>query len=561
MSSSNGTGTTLPDELLSMVCQELGYDGDFGSLYKCALSSKSFADPALRTMYQRHQFSPVFEQRDELELLRREADLDFATRAAAQTRFFRKWTVLWRSIVLSSLGDDAQPLTYKPYCRYIQTLDFRNLSAMLDDYKFTKPIQTTFFKKGLEAFWFPRKEFTRNAVDVIATVNAIGEAVTKKATLLEEIDGHISPGFLPRWISRSPKLSSMVLWRGDALAGGAGAAIAEECEHFRDLTLHEWLSPDADESFAKFLDELKPNTLDYFEMISYNNLGRLSFEALGRHKSLRELALGNLNQEAVKSLNFLKGCTELQIVKLDDLYGTVQLEESNNDVFLEVVQWLSSCRKLRDLSLKKFLDGPAILSRVLCSPNVKLTRLSLEAYTVRHTNAQLFHGALAEQKSLESVWLKGNGEDTTPDDLSIMVQGLCALKNLKELVLKDVSDEFSGDHITTLAVSLPLLEDFWTSGGEVSEDILPALAGLKNLKNLTLYAMTQFSSTAIMEFLGSLDTETQRGFNLSLMASSQEYDLSDSEQELIREYIRASLEGRFDFVLWRDAETSDSEDD
>jgi hypothetical protein len=52
MSSSNGTGTTLPDELLSMVCQELGYDGDFGALYKCALSSKSFADPALRTMYQ-----------------------------------------------------------------------------------------------------------------------------------------------------------------------------------------------------------------------------------------------------------------------------------------------------------------------------------------------------------------------------------------------------------------------------------------------------------------------------------------------------------------------------
>jgi hypothetical protein len=45
-------GESLPDEILSMICQELGNDRDFGSLFKCALSSKSFADPALRTIYQ-----------------------------------------------------------------------------------------------------------------------------------------------------------------------------------------------------------------------------------------------------------------------------------------------------------------------------------------------------------------------------------------------------------------------------------------------------------------------------------------------------------------------------
>jgi hypothetical protein len=43
---------SLPDEILSMICQELGHDRDFGSLYRCALSSRAFADPALRTMYQ-----------------------------------------------------------------------------------------------------------------------------------------------------------------------------------------------------------------------------------------------------------------------------------------------------------------------------------------------------------------------------------------------------------------------------------------------------------------------------------------------------------------------------
>jgi len=473
-------------------------------------------------------------------------------------QFFRKWTVLWRSIILSSLDGHR---TYKPYCRYIRTLDLRNLSTMLEDLKFTGAVSKAFFAHGLEPFHFTKREFKRAAIDVVPTVNAVGEAVTAKTTLLEEIDGHLSPAFLPRWISRSPKLETVVLWRGDALANDAGVAIASNCENFRSLTIHEWLSPDADEVFAAFLNDLKQDTLGYFEMISYNNIGRLSFEALGRHKSLRELNLGNLSQEAVLNLNQLKGCTEVHTLKLDDNFGTVQLEALNNDVFLEVVEWLSSCQKLRDLSLKKFFDGPALLSRVLYSPHVKLTKLSLEGYTVRHTNAQLFHSALAEQKSLESVWLKGNGEETTPGDLQIMVEGLCNLTNLRELVLKDVSDEFSEDHIMTLALSLPLLEDFWTSGDEVSTDILPVLANLKHLKNLTLYAMTKFSPDAILDFLSSLDPETQRGFNLSLMAADPDSDLSDSEQDMIREFIRANLDGRFDFVLWRDAELSDSEDD
>jgi hypothetical protein len=450
---------------------------------------------------------------------------------------------------------------FKPYCRYIKTLDFRNLSSMLEDVKFTGPVRRDFFANGLQSFNFPKREYNRQVVDVIATVNAIGEAVTAKTALLEEIDGHISPGFLPRWISRSPKLHSLVLWKGDALVNGAGAAIAKHCESFRNLTLHEWLSPDADKEFASFLDDLPKDSLAYFELISYNNIGKLSFEALGRHKALQQLHLSNLNQEAVQNLNALRSCTELHTLKLEDNLGTLQLEATENDVFLEVVAWLSSCSKLRDLSLKRFFDGPSILARVLYSPNVKLKRLSLEGYTVRHTSSQLFHSALSEQKSLESVWLKGIGDETTPDDLQIMVEGLCHLTNLRELVLKDVSDEFSEDHIITLALSLPLLEDFWTSGGEVTADILPPLANLPHLKNLTLYAMTQLTSDAIIDFLSSLDPETQRGFNFSLMAAAPSTDLSEMEQEMIREYIRANLDGRFDFVLWRDAETSDSEDD
>lgn len=43
----------------------------------------------------------------------------------------QKWSILWRSIIASSL--DA---TLFPYCRYIKTLDFRDLGNLLDDDKF-----------------------------------------------------------------------------------------------------------------------------------------------------------------------------------------------------------------------------------------------------------------------------------------------------------------------------------------------------------------------------------------------------------------------------------------
>lgn len=41
----------LPEEVLGLICSELGAEHDFATLYACALASKALADPALRTMY------------------------------------------------------------------------------------------------------------------------------------------------------------------------------------------------------------------------------------------------------------------------------------------------------------------------------------------------------------------------------------------------------------------------------------------------------------------------------------------------------------------------------
>jgi hypothetical protein len=47
----------------------------------------------------------------------------------------RKWSLLWRSIILSCLGK-----TLFPYCRYIRDLNLSDLEALFDNQKFRSSI-------------------------------------------------------------------------------------------------------------------------------------------------------------------------------------------------------------------------------------------------------------------------------------------------------------------------------------------------------------------------------------------------------------------------------------
>jgi len=530
--------TMLPEEILSLICAELGWERDFRCLYNCARSSKSLADAALRTMYQYHELSPAFNYTEDTV---QQKDESFEGKQAASQRYFRKWTVLWRSIICSSLEPST---TYKPYCRYLRIIDFRNLSDMVESTHF-RAAKRSFYAKPLSRFSHVRQQDKFEMLDVVATINAIGETVIPKATLLEEISGHLRPGFLTRWILQAPRLRQMVLWKGDALGQEAGNAVARNCEYFDALTIHGWLDPDADEVFATFLNDLNRDTLRYLHIISFNNICQRSFEALGRHSTIKELILNNLSREAMENLDALKSCTQLELLSLEDSSRNVRLEELNHDVFTEVIAWLSSCTKLRDITIKSFFDGPSILAAVAVAPDVKWFKLCLQGYTVRNASSASFHTALSDQKYLESLFLSGSGEDTHPHDLEIMVSSICQLANLKELFLKQVSDEFDMTHITNLALNLPLLEEFWTSGGEISSDILPLLANLRNLRNLTLNALTQFDLSAILDFVHRLDPEKQKGFSLSLMAVDQDFALTEEELQLVTESMKAQVEGHF----------------
>lgn len=523
----------LPDEIWSLICSELGQDREFAALFNVALTSRGLADSALRMMYRYHELSPAFTYTDDDVRMRNGTWQD-------GQQYFKSWMLLWRSIIASTF----ESTTYKPYSKYLRILDFRNLAEMLESTRF-RGVQRSFYAKPLSAMAHTKTEGAHMYPDVVAILNDVGERVVPQAALLEEISGHLRPGFLTRWILQTPRLKRMTLWRGDALGGDAGQAIANNCESFDSLSIMSWLDSEADSTFATFLTQLNPNSLTALEVLSYHDLSRASFQTLQRHETLKELKLSNLSREAMENLNGLVGCKNIETLLLEDSTASVRLEELNNDVYSDVIQWLSTCTKLRDITIKKFFDGASILAAVLLIPEVKLFKLCLEGYTVRNSSSASFHSALTDQKYLESLFLSGNGDDTHPHDLEIMVSSICHLTNLKELVLRSVSDEFDMTHISNLVLNLPLLEEFWTSGQELSSDILPLLANLRILRNLTLYALTQFDLESLFDFVDRLDSEKQKGFSLSLMAVDQDFALSEDEQKLIADALTAQVGGRF----------------
>lgn len=61
----------------------------------------------------------------------------------------QRWSVLWRTMILSALGK-----TMFPYCRHLRMLDLRDLSELLADDKFRGKTVKTFFDGDMAQFHF-----------------------------------------------------------------------------------------------------------------------------------------------------------------------------------------------------------------------------------------------------------------------------------------------------------------------------------------------------------------------------------------------------------------------
>ncbi len=547
-----------------LICEELGRRRDFGTLFGCALSSVAFSEPALRIMYRMNELSPLISETDELENLRRHQPGSLAIKAAQQESQLRKWALIWRSIIRSSLD-----ITYKPYCLYIRSLNLDNLRDLLQESRFSGRIEQEFFADDLSEFYL-RKELlstqqsktrrkSRLIIDVVPILHAVGDAITKRTALLEELKGNISPGFLSCWLRRSPRLIGLHLQQGNVLGTEAQRAIKETCPLFKSLGLWTWTETDADDHLASLLSTT--SSWQNFEIYIGSDIGRHSLTAMNHHAStLLSLKLWGLNDEAVKSLGCLRECTALQKLDLESLTSAVRLEETENDAFLEVIAWLSSCHDLKELAIENWYDAPSILAQVLSTRSFALTNLSLKKYLASGEKAAAFHAALSEQAGLLRVFLNGDGEETTYEELQILVDALGRLSKLEVLALNQMSDNFTDHHIISLTENLPNLETFYPSGFGITDSVFHSVARLKNLKDMQFLGITRFTAAGIADFISTLDADTNKGLVLTLWAVDVDFALSEDVEASLREKIITRLDGKFSMTLWREAESDfDSE--
>lgn len=527
---------TLPEEVLSIISSYLGLAQDFATLFACSLASKSLADSALRVAYQYHELSNAFTQPDDLVL-----------RAKDQDRLFRKWMLLWRSIIASAV----QPrCTYKPYSRYLRILDFRNLLDMLESaHKFYK-FRSEFYQEPLRQFEHMRSGARSGAklIDIVATINHVGEVVLlKHAPLLEELAGVLRPGFLPRWVTGLSRLKSLTLHDGDALDQECGEVIAKHCEQFQDLTVKSLRGPEADRVFASFLRALPGNSLQQMTFISRSDIHRETFAALSeRHGlSVRDLRL-DLCEDAVFSLCVLKGCTRLEVLVLEDGVGSVEIGKLDKTAMEDCVSWLVSCAKLKEIRFKGLRDGPRLLGKAAASGQAAWQDLRVQDYSMCAKDSISFHNSLARVPTLESLHLQADSDDATALDHKTLVDTLCALPRLRDLSLLEIADGFDEADLAQIFSHTILLERLCTGADIMTDQTLEALTLLRHLKSFTALAISRFSFDALLAYINQLDPNTQRGMLLSIQAADPDTDAcDDGMQSLLNQAMIDRIEGRF----------------
>ncbi|EMD89199.1 hypothetical protein COCC4DRAFT_138837 [Bipolaris maydis ATCC 48331] len=539
----------LPDDILHLLCEELASQEQFDTLFNCACASRALAVPALTQLYKSHHLAPVRGGGEDL----------YGLPAATNLLTIQKWSILWRSIVASSLG-----ATLFPYCRYIRSLDFRDLGYLLEDDQFRAKISKQFFAGPLKQFEktetltnIKGKKFTR--IKTADVIDAIGEVVTQHTPTLEVISGELQPGALVRWTPRLPRLQSLELWDGKPLEDElVHASIYEHCPHFNSLMIYTWRSTNNDQKFAKFLSSMRPNTLQTLQTISDVEAGAETFLALNNHgKSLEDLRLC-VTKDSIPHLALLKGCTALKTLRIEDIHGTVDLEATENDVFLETISWLQKCSNLQRLSFSKLQSGAAIITPVLLEEKIQLSSLEIDSYTLKDHKS--FHQALVhQQSSLRVLFLSGDTEGMFRDDLDILVESLRQLRQLRDLHLI-LPEVLRDDHLKTIVADLFLLEDLYVSGLELNDDVLPHLASLPNLRTVTISGISKFTMDGLLDFIDRLGPGNQ-GIRLSVDMADTDTLLPDEQLALVKDNLMEKTGGTFEYMALRDPNVPEFESD
>ncbi|KAF2729046.1 hypothetical protein EJ04DRAFT_503076 [Polyplosphaeria fusca] len=541
---------TLPDDILHLLCEELASQAQFDALFSCACSSRALAVPALTNLYRFHHLAPV-----------RGGGEDEGAALATKQLMVQKWSILWRSIIASSVG-----VTLFPYCRYIKTLDFRDLENLLDDDSFKGRVLKQFFSDPLSRFHrtvdTPVGPSGRKYVRLhnVAVLDAIGEVLTQHAPMLETVSGRLVSHALVRWAPRLPHLQNVELYDGGPLEDElVHAAIAQHCPQFNSLSIYMWVAEERDHKFATFIGTIRPQSLAMVETIRDIGASAETFLALNAHsRSLKDLRLC-VSTDALEHLALLKGCTALESLRIEDTSGTTNLEKTQHDVFLEMIDWLRNCENLQRLSFTRLQSSAAIVAPLLLEDRVKLRKIEIDNYLPKDN--QLFHQALVNQRStLRFLSLSGDTEGMTRDDVDILVDTLRQLAELRVLKLLLVQEILHDDHLVVILSGHKSLEELYITGLEIGDRVLECTGNLPNLKSVAFSGISQFTTNALLDFVACLGPGNQ-GMRVMVDMADPDTLLTEEELGLVRESLWKKVEGTLEYTPYRDPNVSEFEGD
>lgn len=244
-------------------------------------------------------------------------------------------------------------------------------------------------------------------------------------------------------------------------------------------------------------------------------------------------------------LSLLAGCTALEILQIEDNLGHVVLEETQNDVFLETVDWLRRCDHLQSLSFSKFLSAATLVTPLLLEHKIRLHSLEIDAYVVK--DSRQFHQALVHQKdSLEFLSLSGETDGMVRDDVDTIVDSLKQLHNVTVLDLK-LQEVFAEEHLIQIIANLKRLETLDVSGLELNDRVLEYVGNLGSLRSVNLSGISKFTADGLLEFISSLGPGNQ-GIRVVIDMADPDTMLMEEQVNLVREALMEKTGGTLDYI-------------
>ncbi|KAH7041473.1 uncharacterized protein B0I36DRAFT_23829 [Microdochium trichocladiopsis] len=526
----------LPPEIILLVCQELAADRALGTLYHLALTASTVAPIALEQLYSLYDISP----------------------AILGTYGKRAWGTRWRSILMSTKGRTAYP-----YAAYLRTLSLGgNLDDVLSEMLGDKTVRQAFFApplEGLLCLWNDATRAQRHTrayglprIDHAVTVSRCGEAIIEyieklaresdvKVALAHLETNSVPSGVLSAWCRRlGPGLISLRLRDGAILNKDIGVSLASECPNFNDLTLFYCLTQSAEDNSPQdnlpaFLNELQPNTLRNFEIMSKSSIGQKSLAALSRQsKSLRSLKFSGLSLDALRALDRLTECTELECFGLEnDHFDRTDLVAQGLELVSKLSAWIGRCSSLRDFRIVHGHDALHLVRDLLCTSNAPLESLTLRHFSLMPTgqNRSIFEALARHKETLRELtighfWDPQDSVEKAPvsflhPETTVILDSICELKQLKVLNLQGAwvdSLDFA-----RIVEHLPQLEELQIMSYETLEDHdLLAFHAFPNLRSLMIVTPTTFSHEALVSFVKGLDPIRQNGIQIDIMAQDRE---------------------------------------